>query len=348
MTKNKSKKRKNKTKTLILLLFLTIVMLATSTYAWFTANKTVKISNIDVNVAAASGIQISTDASVWKTLITTTDISEGYTVGSYTDKNQLPGSMVPVSTPGTATSGYLNFYKGTVEANETTGLYELSAEACDPEAKSTTNGDFIAFDIFLRLDTASDVYLENGSGVIVKEGTTDKGLQYASRMAFVTEGHGATLASQTDLVSPNTASQIIILEPNYDGHNGYGVQQAKTYYTKYTYASGIANLVAGTGNGAITYDAIKAEIASTDPIELSLTNATDKSTYFQTMSNVQKTTTAFSNADEGEENLLLYTAMPAGVTKIRVYMWIEGQDVDCENNASGSDLTFNLSFTLIP
>ena len=37
--------------------------------------------------------------------------------------------------------------------------------------------------------------------------------------------------------------------------------------------------------------------------------------------------------------------LKAGVTKIRVYMWIEGQDVDCENNASGTDISFNLQFT---
>ena len=30
---------------------------------------------------------------------------------------------------------------------------------------------------------------------------------------------------------------------------------------------------------------------------------------------------------------------------MRIYMWIEGQDVDCENNASGGDLTFNLQFS---
>ena len=26
-------------------------------------------------------------------------------------------------------------------------------------------------------------------------------------------------------------------------------------------------------------------------------------------------------------------------------MWIEGQDVDCENNASGSDISFNVQFS---
>ena len=36
-----------------------------------------------------------------------------------------------------------------------------------------------------------------------------------------------------------------------------------------------------------------------------------------------------------------------GVTKIRIYMWVEGQDVDCENNASGGNIEFNLGFTIV-
>ena len=35
-----------------------------------------------------------------------------------------------------------------------------------------------------------------------------------------------------------------------------------------------------------------------------------------------------------------------GITKFRVYMWVEGQDVDCENSASGAYLTFKLGFKL--
>ena len=40
--------------------------------------------------------------------------------------------------------------------------------------------------------------------------------------------------------------------------------------------------------------------------------------------------------------------MSPGVTKIRVYMWVEGQDIDCENTASGGNVEFNLGFTLEP
>ena len=42
-----------------------------------------------------------------------------------------------------------------------------------------------------------------------------------------------------------------------------------------------------------------------------------------------------------------FITLAEGITKIRVYMWVEGQDVDCENNASGTDIGFNLQFTAV-
>ena len=41
-------------------------------------------------------------------------------------------------------------------------------------------------------------------------------------------------------------------------------------------------------------------------------------------------------------------ALNNGVTKFRIYMWVEGQDIDAENFASGSYLEYNLSFSLDP
>ena len=37
----------------------------------------------------------------------------------------------------------------------------------------------------------------------------------------------------------------------------------------------------------------------------------------------------------------------AGITKVRIYAWVEGQDVDCENDASGTNVTFNIKFTKV-
>ena len=39
-------------------------------------------------------------------------------------------------------------------------------------------------------------------------------------------------------------------------------------------------------------------------------------------------------------------SLKAGITKVRMYMWIEGQDVDREDDASGSNIAFDLQLTV--
>ena len=96
----KQKKTQKKLSLLILLLLITIVMLGTSTYAWFTANRVVTINQIDVKVEASNGLQISTDASTWKTVITNDDITSGYAGAN----NILPATVTAVSTNGSITN----------------------------------------------------------------------------------------------------------------------------------------------------------------------------------------------------------------------------------------------------
>ena len=338
----KKKNKKRKLGSLLLLLFLTVVMLATSTYAWFTANKTVTVSDINVYVATSSGLQISTNATDWKTLILNDDITTGYTLqdggNTLDDKNQFPGELSPVSTVGTAEAGLLNMYKGTVAADMADGgTFKLTATK-ETEVKGTT-GAFIAFDIFLKTEKAEDLYLQNGSGVTVTDAKADNGLQYASRMAFVIEGNTTATDKPYNMANKFEASDIKILEPNYDGHTANGITNGQLYYTQYGDMSG---LTAGKNNAKVAYDGVKDVI--TTGIALAQTNATNNAEKFQRVTTIELKDD-FSKAAETESNKLLYSSFPAGVTKMRVYLWIEGQDIDCENNASGSFLTFNISFT---
>ena len=71
----KRNKRKNNTRYSLLLLLLLLVFLIVSTYAWFTANQTVTISTLDVNVQTSNGLQISADAINWKTILQKEDIT---------------------------------------------------------------------------------------------------------------------------------------------------------------------------------------------------------------------------------------------------------------------------------
>ena len=367
MTKKKRNERKKKLKSLILLLFLTIVLLTTSTYAWFTSNRSVTIDPIDVYIAASSGLLISTDAADWKTVISNGDITNP---GGYTEhKNMLPYNLTPVSTAGNVTSGYMDFFKGTVEANVNDGnAMSLTAEATPAEKAYvyTLNGTtrvyptgddvvpphFIAFDIFLRNDDTNNaiVYLTNGSGVKSTENQDDKGLQNAARYAFVQEGTGNASTSAATARTWIGGSSSIIVEPNYDMHTATGVNAAANTYNQTT--------VANTADtAALDYYGVQAEI--TNPIRLINTNAgstpAPSATYFKVPSNLIRTNKAYSDGTSTRKSYTNGTLdttlhqmfnLAPGITKFRVYMWVEGQDVDCENSASGAYLTFKLGFKL--
>ena len=347
------KDKKRRLRSLVLLLFLTIVLLSTSTYAWFTANRSVEISPINVQIAASSGLQISTDAQDWKTVISTTDISAPTNWSTHT--NQLPSELAPVSTNGSVTSGYMNFYKGVVEgitSGVDTGKLALTATKSPAESRGTT-GDFIAFDIFLKVDQESgaDIYLENGSGVKYTTETTDKGLQYASRYGFVIEGNVGSNATPASAQALMNGANSIVVEPNFDAHKASGTNNASTYYN-------ITTTTAASGVAAVPYLGVKAAIST--PIVLIDTNpgtgGSPSSTYFESVPTLYKTNVAYSEGDPDdyeaykgntqESHYLNVFHLSTGITKIRVYMWVEGQDVDCENSASGAFLTYKLGFTL--
>ena len=91
----------------------------------------------------------------------------------------------------------------------------------------------------------------------------------------------------------------------------------------------------------LAYDGVKAEILESENILLGAANKTNYPQKFDAVNISYKTRDTF----EGESVIPIFS-LPAGITKVRVYMWIEGQDVDCENNASGGNINYNLQFTI--
>ena len=122
------KQKKTNLKSLLLVLLITLVMLIASSYAWFTANQTVTVNQLDVNVQATSGLQISTDAVHWKSVITAADLADAYVAEEYSAHvNQIPTELAPVSTAGIVTTpGRLDMYYGEVNSNETLGGFVLT------------------------------------------------------------------------------------------------------------------------------------------------------------------------------------------------------------------------------
>lgn len=322
----KNERRKNNLRYSLLLLLLLLVFLMVSTYAWFTANQTVTISTLDVNVQTSNGLQISADAINWKTILQKADIT-GASATYTSSVNQVPDEMQPVSSAGIVDTdtGYMDMYFGTVDALDDGTGYSL---ASDKEVDTRgADGRYIAFDIFLRVDQTTPVYLTTASNIITKEGAADKGLQNAARVAFIDEGNIADVGDSTGAQALKGGTTSIIWEPNYDVHTAAGVANAKEIYGLDTTTTGATQL---------SYQGIKAEFADTEGVTLKNTNTFSQ--YFQTVTPTISTVKDFDT----QQTLL---NLKAGITKVRIYMWVEGQDVDCENNASGTDISFNVQIT---
>lgn len=322
----KNERWKNNLRYSLLLLLLLLVFLMVSTYAWFTANQTVTISTLDVNVQTSNGLQISADAINWKTILQKADIT-GASATYTSSVNQVPDEMQPVSSAGIVDTdtGYMDMYFGTVDALDDGTGYSL---ASDKEVDTRgAEGRYIAFDIFLRVDQTTPVYLTTASNIITKEGAADKGLQNAARVAFIDEGNIADVGDSTGAQALKGGTTSIIWEPNYDVHTAAGVANAKEIYGLDTTTTGATQL---------SYQGIKAEFADTEGVTLKNTNTFSQ--YFQTVTPTISTVKDFDT----QQTLL---NLKAGITKVRIYMWVEGQDVDCENNASGTDISFNVQIT---
>ena len=334
MKNNSSNRRKSRAILLLLLLLVTGCMLGTSTYAWFTSNKTVGVSDITVNIAAKNGIQVSVDGTNWKSIVSTTDLL-GANTNYAAAKNQIPSvsnSIQPVSTVGTILDGgFMQMFVGDVPSNDA-GDYILTSKA-STEAHGST-GDFIAFDIFLKSDTAVDLDMTGSSGVSASG--TDTGIKNASRVAFVVEGNTTVDAEVSTIQSlgltAGSTEGVYFWEPNYNVHSKTGIINARD-----TYGLDILE----NEESALAYDGIKAAIAAEDNILLGNANKTKYPEKFGAVEMDYLTKDTFA----GEETQSIFSLQP-GITKVRVYMWIEGQDVDCENSASGGNINYSLQFTI--
>lgn len=326
----KSKNRRNNRKrslSLLLLMLFTAVLLSTSTYAWFTANKVVTISPIQVNVEAQGGIQISADGINWRSVISVADLTAVNATTYTASVNQIPETLNPVSSAlEVDADGRMEMFYGTVSADGG-GVYTLAATQ-DVEQEGLT-GNFIAFDLFFMSDANAQLFLTTNSQIVSAD-QEDKGIKNAARIAFVHLGTTAIGSSIGTIQGLNAGvtSPVHLWEPNYDVHTAAGVAHAFNTY---------GQTVTLTGNAApLAYSGVFAEIPAGANVPVS--SAVGTTSY------VRPVTPDYATIDGFSTDLQVFS-LTQGISKIRIYMWIEGQDVDCENQASGSNIIFNVQFS---
>lgn len=330
----KEKERKRKFLFLLLWFLIVGVFLGTSTYAWFSTNRITDIEFVDVHIETDGGIEISSDAIDWKSVLSVKDIVEAYKTYA-NSTNQVPSNIMPMSTGGiTDGNGYLYMYYGNLE-NVSSGEYILSSKRqvekrCSGEDCS---GSFISFDVFFRTSVDRKLYLSSDSYVTYL-GEESLGIENSARVAFVLEGNvpKETNINTVQNLNGATNNDVYIWEPNYDVHTRSGISNALSVF----------NIVTTETEGEIIpYDGLINPILLSQNINIKDANSINYPNYFKPV-NISVYTK--SNNDTNHE---LFD-IRRGITKVKIYMWLEGQDVDSENNASFGDIRYNLQFTLNP
>ena len=370
----RSRKSKRRMNSLFMTLVLTAIMLIMSTYAWFSANRQVNIEGITAKVRAAEGLQISLDGISWDTAVT---ISKATLVnlGQSVNKVSWADKLEPVSADGTfnTTSGELNFYYGEVSpdgtilknVNQTTAV---ATTAVDGETGDTgPTNKYIAFDIYLKNSSSRStdpMQLANGSSVAITTdetkgaGQSGTGLEFSVRTAIEFYSNTATFTDSQSVITAKTfgTPQIAIWEPNYNQHIAE-IQRVDSRISNVEHAwntLAMNNTAVGKNIQGINFgeakigDALAVALDTegnvlSDPAGVAGTYMTIPST-IQTAGNIQADQPLYNVNGTGTGYQI--TIAGNAITKARVYIWLEGQDPDCQDTASTGksfDLQINLS-----
>lgn len=320
---------------ILLIIMISGILFIVSTYAWFSTNLNVKIDTFKMTVKKNLGLSISLDGINFDTSI---EVSRETLIDEL--KNTYPNNtsqwsdaLVPVSSNGITNHNSPNFNiftsSGIRYPDKTNENGYVTTFMAFEEDRNPYNS-YIAFDVFFKNDSGSPVsdnlYFDYGTEVTMEDQSDEEmvGLLNSTRVGIVKIGSTSKDAPIDTIqnLSCNNNCYSIIYEPNSTSHTDLSIERA----TKYG-----LNLV--NGRYYETYAFKKAGGPVFVEYSISGSPYIDPA-FFQ----LQETIT------EDDFNNPLFT-VPDGITKARMYVWIEGQDIDSlETDSNGAEFSFSINF----
>lgn len=368
MKRNSSKnKKKSELNSMFLIILIALVMFIISTYAWFSTQKNVSITNLNGTVEVAEGLEISLDAERWSNgiVLGTEEGQLSIIDNAYAgNRNISPSEMLPVSTLGQVSGNQtdLKMLRGKIENSKELSEIKTMVETETSPTNSTYPGYF-AFDVFLKNNskTDNDDELQLNYDSLLEILETDKsatGLQNTARVAFALYNGTADVMAGKDDILKQTAgigagastpyiTNVAIWEPNSNDHVQYIVdnnnkitwnaEDAKKYASHELSSGGRGfDLTTQMPTYALKDSSIGAKIE-----DIYKWDGNEKNVQKQNVLQTTKKSEKDYTIKEGVQNLVSTTdgtskfTIPANkICRIRIYLWLEGQDVDCINYAS--------------
>ena len=340
-TKNKNEisffglRKINKRVAILVSIFFGILFIF-STYAWFSTNLNVKIKMFKLSVNKNSDLSISFDGIEYDyTIELTQDFILNELVNTYPTHNSQwnANGFIPVSSRGVTNPNDPRF-----EFYETSGVLYKKKKTDDgflytkrsTEEEPRKYNSYIAFDVFIKNKNGSpmpdNLYFNTDTSVVTLEDLPDEmmGLVNSFRVGIVKIGSAPLESTPEELqaITCNNDCESIIYEPNSKNHTALSIERAKKFDVE---------LVDGIEFPTYAYKKAGGPIYLYNSVSGS-PNLDEE--YFE----LQETITE----DDFDEPLF---KIPNAVTKVRIYIWIEGQDIDSlETHSDGTEVDINLSF----
>lgn len=364
---------KSKINAILLVFGLTALLISVATYAWFIGVRTVNISSFDIEIATTDSLLISLDGKEWSDEIT---INEDNFDKTYLGNTNSWGGrgLYPISSVGEmdkTSSRLVLFEKAGITA--TPGGYRLLASKVNNQGPLEKPG-YVAFDLFvknfsgrqyikeLNLLDEEALYLTDDSEVgVATSGVPNTGIENSVRMAFAQVGRVVSTTIDPKIITSITCTDnekvtgicrnAAIWEPNDTNHVSGAISWYKTSCKKRigldvrnprSYSGNCNNVIDGFSYP--TY-AINSTIYSRDNIDIY--DGNDFNGYNKTvkLTKVSTFTDTMKNK-RGVERHEIFTLAPKSITKVRVYIYLEGQDIDNYEYAQiGKRINMQFGFT---
>lgn len=315
---------------ILFFIIITSLVFIYSTYAWFSSTLNVEISDFNVIANTDTGLNISLDGINWgesivvskKSIIS--DLKNTYR----NNTNQWSDGITTVSSIGLLNNTDNKF---TIFKNNKNKINRIHYDNTDKvnlvkvdETKQNENASIIAFDIFFRNNSGSpkndNLYLSDETQIY----SNGENLALNSiRLGMVFMGITNKDAKPETIQSLSCTSYCssFIYEPNHNKHNKISINNLRRhglYINDNTYYSTYASIK--DGNDILIWSGVE-------------------------NSNIPFNSSLFKLQETIKDLKEPIYSIPNGITKARLYIWIESQDIDAiEEVSDGYDLRIKLNF----
>lgn len=316
---------------ILFLLFITGIVFIYASYAWFQSSLDVKFDSIKIKAATDNNLSISLDGIDWGNSISISkeNIIDNLNNSYPNHTNRWAGQLTTVSTVGMLES---NEGKFSVFSNKSSFVRNdknkfAITSVLNDESKSSTRSEYLAFDIFLKNGSNSpyseNLFIKNWDSIFSVKDMDNafilRGVRFGMTYINSTPSSSNIITVQ-NMICPQNGCKQFIFEPD-STHTQNTIDFLK-----------LNNVDVDVNRKMITYGIIN------EANRVNVWTGMDGSPFDIDYSifSLQSTTTDLSQP---------IFQIPSGISKYRIYIWLEGQDADIIKFSSpGYKFNFNLSF----